>query len=129
METIAADFEQRNEGTICGISSVAGERGRKSNYLYGSAKAGFSEYLSGLRNRLAKSNVHVVTVKPGFIDTKMTEGMPLPAPLTAQPEQVAKDIFKACMKKKNVIYTLWMWRWIMAIIRNIPEPIFKKLDL
>ena len=125
----AQAFEQKKEGFIIGISSVAGERGRQSNFFYGSAKAAFSTYLSGLRNRLAHSNVHVLTVKPGFVRTKMTEDKPLPAPLTAQPEQVAKDVFKAYMKKKNTVYTLWMWRYIMLIIKKIPESIFKKLKM
>lgn len=129
LEQAAADMEARKSGTIIGISSVAGDRGRASNYLYGSAKAGFTAYLSGLRNRLAKNNVHVLTVKPGFVRTAMTAHLPLPAPVTAQPNQVAKSVFRAAKNKKNVLYTLWMWKWIMLIIRNIPEFIFKKLKL
>lgn len=129
LNIIANTYEQRNAGTIVGISSVAGERGRKSNYIYGSAKAGFTAYLSGLRNRLAAAGVHVVTVKPGFIFTRMTEHLTLPKPLTATPEQVAKAIAKAVNKKKNVIYVLPIWQLIMLIIRNIPEGIFKKLKL
>ena len=125
----ANDMEARKTGSIIGISSVAGERGRASNYFYGSAKAGFTAFLSGLRNRMALVGLHVMTVKPGFVYTKMTEGLPLPAPLTAQPEQVAQDIFKAWGKRKNVLYTKWMWRWIMAIIRSIPEWKFKKMKL
>jgi decaprenylphospho-beta-D-erythro-pentofuranosid-2-ulose 2-reductase len=125
----ANDMEARKTGSIIGISSVAGERGRASNYFYGSAKAGFTAFLSGLRNRMALVGLHVMTVKPGFVYTKMTEGLPLPAPLTAQPEQVAQDIFKAWRKQKNVLYTKWMWRWIMAIIRSIPEWKFKKMKL
>src|SRR5690606_2810480 len=111
------------------ISSVAGERGRQSNFIYGCAKAGFSAYLSGLRNKLFHSGVHVMTVKPGFIRTAMTEGMPLPPSLTASPEKIASDIFNAFRKKKNIIYSLWIWRYIMCIIRNIPEFLFKKLKL
>jgi len=126
---VADAMEAKGTGTIIGISSVAGERGRASNYLYGSAKAGFTAYLSGLRNRLAKKGVHVLTVKPGFVQTAMTEGMDLPPLLTAQPDQVAKAIYQAQKKQKNVIYTLWMWRYVMWIIRNIPEAIFKKLKL
>lgn len=129
LDIAAADMEARKAGGIIGISSVAGDRGRASNYWYGSAKAGFSAYLSGLRNRLAFSGVHVMTVKPGFVYTKMTEGLPLPAPLTAQPSAVAKDIYKAYQRKKNVLYTKWMWRYVMAIIRNIPEWKFKKMKL
>jgi decaprenylphospho-beta-D-erythro-pentofuranosid-2-ulose 2-reductase len=125
----ANDMEARKAGSIIGISSVAGERGRASNYFYGSAKAGFTAFLSGLRNRMALVGLHVMTVKPGFVYTKMTEGLPLPAPLTAQPEDVALDVFKAWRKRKNVLYTKWMWRWIMAIIRSIPEWKFKKMKL
>lgn len=122
-------FRERKHGSIIGISSVAGERGRGSNYIYGSSKAGFTAYLSGLRNYLTSFGVHVLTVQPGFVKTKMTEGLPLPKPVTAMPENVALDIFNAYKKKKNVIYTLWMWRWIMLIIKSIPEGIFKKLKL
>lgn len=127
----AAAYLLKQEGrrAIVGVSSVAGDRGRQSNYLYGSAKAGFTAYLSGLRNRLFQSGIQVLTVKPGFVRTAMTAGMPLPAPITARPEQTAKDIFRALYKKKDVIYTLWMWRYIMLIIRSIPEFVFKRLKL
>ena len=126
---VAHAMEQRGSGTIIGISSVAGDRGRASNYLYGSAKAGFTAFLSGLRNRLAASGVHVLTVKPGFVQTAMTEGLDLPPLLTAQPEEVARDVFRAEKRKKNVVYTQWMWRYIMWVIRNIPEGIFKRMKL
>ncbi|MEO1416610.1 MAG: SDR family oxidoreductase [Bacteroidota bacterium] len=126
---VAKDFEQRKRGTIVGISSVAGDRGRGSNYYYGSAKAGFTAYLSGLRNRLSQSDVHVLTVKPGYVRTAMTQGMELPAPLTAEPQAVAKAIFRAVEKKKNVLYVKGIWRWIMWVIRMIPESIFKRLSL
>ncbi|MEM7511497.1 MAG: SDR family oxidoreductase [Bacteroidota bacterium] len=126
---IANKMEARGEGQIIGVSSVAGDRGRGSNYFYGSAKAGFTAFLSGLRNRLAKKGIHVLTVKPGFVDTAMTEGLDLPGPLTAQPEEVAQAIWKAHSKKKNVLYTKWMWKYIMLIIKLIPEAIFKKLSL
>ena len=129
LNIVANDFEKRRAGTIIGFSSVAGERGRQSNYLYGSAKAGFTAYLSGLRNRLARANVHVITVKPGFVRTKMTAKMPLPAPVTARPVQVANDVYQAYQKQSNVVYSLWMWRFIMLLIRNIPEGIFKRLSL
>ena len=122
-------FSANKSGVIVGISSVAGERGRQSNYIYGSAKAGFTAYLSGLRNRLIQDNVHVVTVKPGFVYTKMTENMKLPALLTATPAQIADGVFAAVTKKKNVVYIKWMWRWVMLIIKMIPEFIFKKLKL
>jgi short-subunit dehydrogenase len=119
----------RKSGTIIGISSVAGERGRMSNYLYGSAKAGFTAYLSGLRNRLFHTGVHVMSVQPGFVYTRMTESLTLPPLLTAKPEQVAADIYKAAAGGKNVIYTKWFWRYIMLIIKSIPEFMFKKLKL
>lgn len=125
----AQDLALRGSGSIIGISSVAGERGRQSNYMYGSAKAGFTSYLSGLRNRLFSKNVHVLTVKPGFVATKMTEGLDLPKPLTAKPEQVAKSVYKGYKKKKDVIYVLGIWRFIMMGIKNLPEPIFKRMKL
>ncbi len=126
---IADDFEKRRSGFMVGISSVAGDRGRKSNYIYGSAKAALTAYLSGLRNRLYDAQVSVLTVKPGFVATKMTEDMDLPEKLTAQPEEVAEDIYKAQQKGKNVLYTKWMWKWVMLIIRNIPEFQFKKMSI
>lgn len=128
-ERIAAGFEAQKSGFMIGVSSVAGDRGRKSNYIYGSAKAGFSAYLSGLRNRLYESGVQVLTVKPGFVNTKMTEGMELPRKLTAEPFEVAEDIFSAQQKGKDVIYTKWFWRYIMLIITAIPETVFKRLSL
>ncbi len=126
---IADDFEKRRSGFMVGISSVAGDRGRKSNYIYGSAKAALTAYLSGLRNRLYESQVHVLTVKPGFVATKMTEEMDLPEKLTAQPEEVALEIYKAQQSAKNVLYTKWIWKWVMLIIRNIPEFQFKKMSI
>ena len=129
LNIVANDFEQERRGFIVGVSSVAGDRGRKTNYIYGSAKAAFSAYLSGLRNRLYESGVSVLTVKPGFVNTKMTEGLALPAKLTAQPDEVAKDIYKAQQSGKNILYTKWIWRYIMLIITNIPEFIFKKLSI
>jgi decaprenylphospho-beta-D-erythro-pentofuranosid-2-ulose 2-reductase len=129
LNIVANAYEAQGKGTIVGISSVAGERGRQSNYLYGSAKAGFTAYLSGLRNRLFPKNVHVLTVQPGFVYTKMTEGMPLPGLLTATPEIVAGVVYHAVAKKKNVVYVKWFWRWIMLIIKSIPEFMFKKMKL
>lgn len=114
---------------IIGISSVAGERGRGSNFIYGSAKAGFTAFLSGLRNAHSKGGLHVMTVKPGFVRTQMTAGLKLPPALTAEPEQVADAIIKAHQARRDVIYALGRWRLIMAIIRAIPEPVFKKLSL
>lgn len=126
---IAERFAARGHGTIIGISSVAGERGRASNYVYGSAKAGYTAFLSGLRNRLTASGVHVMTVLPGFVRTKMTAGMPLSPALTAQPAAVADAIFAAAAKRRDVIYTKGIWRFVMAVIRAIPEPVFKKTKL
>ena len=126
---IAEDFEKRRNGFMVGISSVAGDRGRKSNYVYGSAKAALTAYLSGLRNRLHDAQVHVLTVKPGFVDTKMTEDMDLPEKLTAQPEEVAEDIYTAQQKSKNIVYTKWIWKWVMLVIRIIPEFQFKKMSI
>lgn len=122
-------FENRGSGTLIGISSVAGDRGRATNYVYGSAKAGFTAFLSGLRNRGAKKEVHVVTIKPGFVRTQMTEGMDLPTRLTAEPEEVANRVFKAHKKSKNVIYVKSIWWLVMLVIGLIPEFIFKKMKL
>ena len=125
----ADDFEARKSGTIIGLSSVAGDRGRASNYVYGSAKAGLTAFLSGLRNRLADSGVLVITVKPGFVRTSMTEGLKLSPLLTAEPAQVAADIVAAVKKGREVIYSRWFWRFIMLIIKALPERIFKKTSL
>lgn len=129
LEQAAQDLISKESGTIVGFSSVAGDRGRASNYFYGSAKAGFTAYLSGLRNRLHKSGVHVMTVKPGYVRTAMTEGMKLPGPLTAEPQQVANAVFRAIKKRKNVLYVKGIWRLIMWIIRHLPEAVFKRLSL
>lgn len=126
---LANAFASRGSGTLIGVSSVAGDRGRATNYIYGSAKAGFTAYLSGLRNRLARQGVHVATVKPGFVDTRMTEGMDLPEKLTATPEEVAEAIWRAHEKGRNVVYVKPIWRVIMAIIRTIPEQVFKRMKI
>jgi short-subunit dehydrogenase len=129
LNIVANDFKKNKNGFIVGISSVAGVRGRKSNFIYGSAKAAFTTYLSGLRNRLFKSNVHVLTVKPGFVLTKMTKNLNLPIKLTARPCEVANDIFNAQQNGKNIVYTKWYWKWIMFFIKNIPETMFKKMNI
>jgi short-subunit dehydrogenase len=129
LNVVSRYYEQQKEGVIVGISSVAGERGRQSNYIYGSAKAGFTAYLSGLRNRMFREGVHVLSVQPGFVYTRMTENLKLPALLTAKPEDVGAAVYSAVEKKKNIIYVKWFWRWIMLIITSIPEFIFKKLKL
>ncbi len=125
LSVLANQFEARGSGTLVGISSVAGDRGRATNYVYGSAKAGLTAFMSGLRNRLAKKGVHVVTVLPGFVATKMTDGMDLPAKLTAQPSELANAIEHAVRSQRNVIYVKSIWALMMMIVRNIPERIFK----
>ena len=129
LAVLANRFEERGSGTLIGISSVAGERGRATNYVYGSAKAGFTAFLSGLRNRLAKRGVHVMTVLPGFVATQMTESMDLPPKLTAEPSEVADAIARAVERKKDVLYVRPIWCLIMLIIRNIPERIFKGMKI
>lgn len=125
---LANYFEDKGQGTIAVISSVAGDRGRQSNYVYGSAKGAVTLYLQGLRNRLYKSNVNVITVKPGFVDTPMTAGMKKGI-LWAKPEKVADRIYSAVNSQRDVVYAPWFWRYIMLIIRMIPELLFKRLDL
>jgi short-subunit dehydrogenase len=129
LNIVSRTYKEKANGIIVGISSVAGERGRGSNFIYGSAKAGFTAYLSGLRNELFQYGVHVMTVLPGFVYTKMTEDLMLPGLLTATPDEVADVIYKAIQKRKNILYIKWVWKWIMLIIQNIPENIFKKLKL
>ena len=125
----AKKFEKRGYGTLIGFSSVAGERGRANNYIYGSAKSGFTTFLSGLRNKFSSKGVHVITVLPGYVLTKMTKNMNLPKFLTAQPKEVAQDVFEALKKKKNVIFTPSIWKAIVFILKLIPENIFKKTKL
>ncbi|SFI71978.1 Short-chain dehydrogenase [Kaistella treverensis] len=125
----ADKMERKRSGMMIVLSSVAGDRGRQSNFIYGSAKAGLTAYLSGLRNYLHSKKVHVLTVKPGFMATKMTEGLPLNPKLTATPKQAADAIYKAYKNGRNTAYVLPVWGLIMLVIRNIPEFIFKKLKL
>jgi short-subunit dehydrogenase len=122
-------YQSQKKGAIAGISSVAGERGRQTKLIYGSTKAAFTAYLDGLRNYLFKDGVHVVTVKPGFVYTKMTENLKLSPLLTAQPAEVGKAVYNAVQQKKNKVYVRWPWRWIMTIIKSIPEFQFKKMKL
>jgi decaprenylphospho-beta-D-erythro-pentofuranosid-2-ulose 2-reductase len=130
LEIAAAYFIDRRKGHIAAISSVAGDRGRQSNYIYGAAKAGFSAYLQGLRNRLHPFGIGVLTIKPGFVATRMTEGRVNPnSPLMAKPETVARHIDRAIRRRKNVLYTPPIWRVVMAVVRALPEPIFKRLKL
>ncbi len=128
LERFAAHFEGRHSGFIAAVGSVAGDRGRQSNYLYGSAKAGLHTYLEGLRNRLHHAQVQVTTIKPGFIDTRMSfgkEGMFL----VAAPEAAGKAIFRAVVKRRDVAYVPWFWRYIMLIIRHVPEFVFKRMKM
>jgi short-subunit dehydrogenase len=128
LERLAVGFEARGSGFLCAVSSVAGDRGRPSNYLYGSTKAALSTALAGLRARLAKHGVRVVDVRPGFVDTGLTWGKPGVFGV-AQPERVARDIEKAVRRDRAVVYTPGWWRLVMAVIRAIPDFIFKRLAL
>jgi len=129
LTVLANRFEARRQGTLAVISSVAGDRGRQSNYVYGSAKAAVTAFTSGLRQRLAKSNVNVLTIKPGFVDTPMTSAIPNKGVLWAQPERVAAGIVRAIDRRRSVVYLPWFWAVIMLIIKYIPEQIFKKIRL
>jgi len=129
MMTLASRFEAQGEGTLAVIGSVAGDRGRPSNFLYGSAKSAVEACASGLRAKLHKVGVNVLLIKPGFVATAMTANLKLPAKLTATPERVARDITGAIERRAGVLYTPWFWRFIMWIIRLIPEAIFKRLNL
>jgi len=124
----ANHLESRQSGFIIAISSVAGDRGRQSNYSYGASKGALSLFLQGLRNRLARANVRVITIKPGFVDTQMTWGL-AGMFLVASPDQVGKRIARSIDKRSDIIYTPWFWRYIMLVIKYIPEFIFKKMKL
>ena len=128
LEQFAAYFAEKKTGFIAALSSVAGDRGRQSNYIYGASKAGLTAYLQGLRNRMAHCGVSVTTIKPGFMDTKMTFGLP-GLFLVASPQKAAQAIHYAIVKKKDVAYVPWFWRYIMLIIRHVPEKIFKKMKM
>lgn len=129
LATLAGDyFDKQGSGTIAVISSVAGDRGRSSNYLYGSAKAAVSTFLSGLRNRLSAKGIKVVTIKPGMVDTPMTADIPKNF-LFAKPKVVGKGIYDAINSGKDIAYVPGYWRLIMFVIKHIPEVIFKKMSL
>lgn len=128
LEIVAAQMEKQKKGLIVGVSSVAGDRGRQSNYIYGSSKAAMSTYLQGLRNRLYHAGVHVMTVKPGFVDSPMTSHLKKGL-LMVSPQVFAKGLKKAVRQKKNQVYIPWFWQWIMFIIKSIPEQVFKKLKM
>ena len=129
LTSLANRLEARRAGTLAVISSVAGDRGRQSNYVYGAAKAAVSTFLGGLRQRLAQANVSVLTIKPGFVDTPMTAAIANKGALWAQPDRVAAGIVKAIDRRRNIVYLPWFWRWIMLVIRHIPEPLFRRLKL
>jgi short-subunit dehydrogenase len=121
-------FEDQRSGVLAIIGSVAGDRGRRSNYVYGSAKAGLATFVAGLRLRLATANVQVVLIKPGWISTPMTAHLRQNF-LFASPEQAGREIYKAMISPRAVVYCPWYWKWIMGFIRFIPEPIFARLNL
>lgn len=126
---LANMMERQRHGTLAVISSVAGDRGRPSNYVYGTAKAAVTTFCEGLRSRLFHAGVHVMTIKPGMVDTPMTAGMDIPAVLTAKPEQVAADIVRGIEKRVDVLYTPWFWRFVMMGIIHMPDVVFKRLKL
>ena len=125
---LGAQLEAQGHGTLAVIGSVAGDRGRQSNYVYGAAKGMVSLFMQGLRNRLAKKGVQVLTIKPGFVDTPMTASFKKGA-LWAQPGDIARSIVRAIEQRRDEVYLPGFWRLIMLIIRHIPERIFKKLSL
>jgi len=126
---LAQYFQSQGDGVLGVIGSVAGDRGRASNYAYGAAKAAVHAFASGLRAQLFRHGVHVVTIKPGFVATQMTAHLDLPARLTAQPDTVAALIESGVESRRNVVYTPGFWWLIMAIIRLLPEALFKRLRL
>ena len=123
----AVVFAHQGHGQLVAIGSVAGDRGRAANSVYGAAKGALEIFMSGLRQRLQRHGVRVLLVKPGFVDTPMTSDL-AKGPLWASPDRVAHDIIQAMDRGRSVIYTPWFWRWIMLIIRHIPEGIFKRLS-
>jgi len=128
--TLAANyFEPRGRGVIAAISSVAGDRGRRSNYVYGAGKSLLSTFLQGLRHRLASQGIRVISIKPGFVRSPMTESIAGSWPLWASPVVVARDIVRAMEKGKGELYTPWYWYWIMLVVRHIPERLFLRLNV
>ncbi len=125
---LATLMQCQGHGTIAVLSSVAGDRGRQSNYVYGASKAALDAFLSGLRNRLTKHGVKVLTIKPGFVDTPMTASFKK-SPLWATPDTIANGIVRAVESQRDVVYLPWFWWLIMRVIRGIPERLFKRLAL
>lgn len=126
---LAARFEASRAGTLAVITSVAGDRGRRSNYVYGAAKGGLQRYLEGLRHRLHGAGVAVLDIRPGFVSTRMTEHLARGGPLWAEPDQVANNILRAIEKRREVLYTPWFWQGIMAAVRGLPRPLFHRTSL
>jgi decaprenylphospho-beta-D-erythro-pentofuranosid-2-ulose 2-reductase len=126
---LANEFEAHQQGSLIVIGSVAGDRGRQSNYVYGAAKGMVSLFLQGVRNRLSSKGVQVITVKPGFVNTPMTAALEKKGLLWAQPDQIAQGIVIAVERGRDEVYLPWFWRWIMRVIRHIPEGIFKRMRL
>lgn len=128
LDPVGEMFQSARSGQIVGISSVAGDRGRVGNPGYNASKAGLTTYLEALRNRLTRHNVNVLTVKPGFVQTEMLKAAQGPTPFTIQPEKAVEDIWRAMQKRKQVIYTPSLWRWIMLTIQHTPSFIFRRLS-
>jgi decaprenylphospho-beta-D-erythro-pentofuranosid-2-ulose 2-reductase len=126
---LANRFERQGAGVMAAISSPAGDRGRASNYAYGAAKAAVTTFCAGLRHRLYTKNVRVITIEPGFVDTPMTAGLAKAGPLWASADRVAADIERALERGWGTVYTPWFWRWIMLLIRHVPERIFVRTRL
>jgi decaprenylphospho-beta-D-erythro-pentofuranosid-2-ulose 2-reductase len=126
---LANRMETQGRGIIAVIGSPAGDRGRQSNYVYGSAKGGLGVFVEGLRHRLGRRGVAVTLIQPGFVDTPMTAALPKGGPLWATPERVARDIRKALERGPARLYTPWFWRWIMLIVRHLPDSVFQRTRL
>ena len=128
LSPVAEMFQNAKAGQIVGISSVAGDRGRIGNPGYNTSKAGLTTYLEALRNRLTRHGVNVLTVKPGFVKTEMIKAAQGGTPFAISPEQAAEDIYKAMRKRKQLIYTASIWRWIMLVIQHVPSVIFRRMS-
>ena len=123
---LAGCFEAQGSGVLAVITSVAGDRGRKSNFLYGAAKGGLQRLLEGLRHRLYAAGVQVLDIRPGFVATRMTDHLAQSGPLWAAPDRVAADIVHAIEHRRAVLYTPWFWRLILGIVRALPRPLFHR---